>query len=380
MRTLSMLILVVLQVPTVAQRIPYPEALNEAAIVQSSIDNLDKKAMIVGNGDINALIYAKNDELVMHLAKNDVWDARLITEKDPPLLKVDVEKHSFTGGGRPASWNHPYPTQTPPALIRIHAIGEVTQAKIDLKRGLASVVAGGHRITVRALAQKNVYTIETDRRVSLEGFAQDFLPAAEKTQGRSVTIVKQQLPNDPDYPGMDVFSVLESRGNRYAVAVVTTRESAQALTDALRLARTVLDQAPQALIDEHQQWWWQFWSRSGVKLEDRDLQNWWYRQLYYLRCLSRPGADINFLHGTYLQRTLFVYARSDYQHVPGLNRYFVRPAADIVTKPSNDSPRPYSPRERDARTQGNMAFGVESPSCDLFRNSCERTKMWCHKD
>ena len=31
---------------------------------------------------INALIYANADQLVMHLAKNDVWDARLVTEND----------------------------------------------------------------------------------------------------------------------------------------------------------------------------------------------------------------------------------------------------------------------------------------------------------
>ncbi len=282
-----------------AQSIPYADALNNAAIVQSSIDNVDTEAMIIGNGDLNALIYAKADQIVLHLAKNDVWDARLVTEKDPPLLKANVAAHTWTSGGRPASWNHPYPTQTPPAVIRIHSAGDVTQAKIDLRLAQASIMTQSGQVTVRALAQKNVYYVETDRHVSLEGFPQSFLPAAEKRQAHGVVIVKQHLPGDPDYAGMEVYSVLETRGTRHAIAVVTTRESENALSDAIQLAKGVLDQTANRIIEDHEAVWRQFWSRSGVKLDDSDLQNWWYRQLYYLRCLSRPGAYAIALQGGY---------------------------------------------------------------------------------
>jgi hypothetical protein len=54
----TILVFFVLQVPLMAQLIPYPDALDSASIVQSSIDNLDTEAMMVGNGDINALIYS----------------------------------------------------------------------------------------------------------------------------------------------------------------------------------------------------------------------------------------------------------------------------------------------------------------------------------
>lgn len=135
----------------------------------------------------------------MHLAKNDVWDARLMIEKDPPLLNVNVKEHTWVGGGRPASWNHPSPPQTPPAVVRIQAIGEVTTTQIDLKLGLA-------------------------------------------------------------------------------------------LSDAIQMLKSVLDEDSEAIVQAHETQWQQSWSRSGVKLGDPDLQNWWYRQLYYLRCLCRPGA------------------------------------------------------------------------------------------
>ncbi len=279
--------------------IPFPEALTSADIVQTTISHPDSNGVIIGNGDINALIYSANDQIIMHLAKNDVWDARLITEKDPPLLKVDVANHTWTGGGRPESWNHPYPTQTPPAKILIAVAGKVSNAKIDLTRGCATINAGPETITVRALATKNVYYIETGNQVTVEGFAQPFLPPAELSQSDGLTIIKQNLPPDPDYSGMDVYTVLGRSGTRHAVAVVTTRESSNAQADAVTLVKSVLEAKPNVILKEHESDWKQFWSRSGVDLSDQDLQNWWYRQLYYFRCLSKPGAYAIALQGGY---------------------------------------------------------------------------------
>ena len=295
---LAILIIVILNVGLMAQ-IPYPKALNSAAIVQKSICNVDTNGMIIGNGDINALIYSGKDQLILHLAKNDVWDARLITEKDMPLLSVDVKNHSWKGGGQPPSWNNPYPTQTPPAMIRILSIGDVKESRIDLRKGLATVKTTTGNCSFRALSQKNVYTIETDREVTLEGFPQSFLPGAEKTEMNGLVIIRQHLPGDPDYAGMDVFSVLKTKGNQHAVAVVTTRESSDALADAIKLVNNILDQQPKAVIQEHEKQWQQFWSASGISLDDQDLQNWWYRELYYFRCISKPGAYAIALQGGY---------------------------------------------------------------------------------
>jgi hypothetical protein len=282
-----------------SQNIPYPEALANAAVIQPSIHNVDSNAMVIGNGDINALIFSEEDNLVMHLAKNDVWDARLVTKDDPPLLKVDVKRHSWMGGGLPASWNNPYPTQTPPAVITIESVGKVEKTKLDLKLGVASVITSLGQSTVRALSQSNVYYIETDKKVSLQGFPQSFLPAAEKSQSEGLTIIKQHLPEDPDYKGMDVYTVLKSARDRHAVAVVNTRETPNALTDAIQLANKVLKEEAKSVIQEHEKAWKNFWSKSGVQLDDTDLQNWWYRQLYYFRCLSRPGAYPIALQGGY---------------------------------------------------------------------------------
>jgi hypothetical protein len=301
-RLLCILMIILLSIQLKAQVIPYTEALNKAAIVQSHISNMDTNGIIIGNGDINALIYSAKDELIMHPAKNDVWDARLITVNDKPLLKVNVEAHSWTGGSQPPSWNTPYPTQTPPALIRIQSSGKVKEARMDLRSAMASILTSTGKTTIRALAQKNVYFIETDRKVILEGFPQTFLPPSEITQSDGMTIVKQHLPEDPDYSGMDVYTVLGSKGNSHAISVVTSRESADALSDAKNLVKSILAQKSSVIIKAHEDQWKQFWSRSGVMLDDNDLQNWWYRELYYMRCLSAPGAYAIALQGGYNKR------------------------------------------------------------------------------
>lgn len=301
-KLLSLTIICMIQLTLSAQHIPYPDALNKAAILQDSLPHVNTNSMVIGNGDINALIFSNKDNLVMNLAKNDVWDARLLTENDPPLLKVDVKNHSWMGGGIPASWSNPYPTQTPPAIIIIESVGKLKKTKVDLKLGLASIKTSLGESTIRALSQDNVFYIESDKKVIIQGFPQSFLPEAEKSQTEGLTIIKQHLPGDLDYKGMDVFTVLKSKGNKHAVAIVTTRESANALTDAIQLVNGVLEQESKTIIKEHEKGWQQFWSKSGVQLADSDFQNWWYRQLYYFRCLSRPGAYPIALQGGYNKR------------------------------------------------------------------------------
>jgi len=284
---------------TNAHAIPFSSAIDNAAIIQSSIDNVDRKAMIIGNGDMNALIFSRGNDLIMHVAKNDVWDARLITAQDGPLLKVNVGNHSWTDGGRSPSWNHPYPTQTPPCVIRIPLSGKIVNTKLDLRRGLASITTASGTVTIRALAQANVFYIEAENAISLEGFPQRFLPAAETQQNDTIVSLKQNLPGDIDYQGMVVFSVKESRGNRHAVSVVTSRKTSKPLEKATQLVKSTLDQEAAVLIQNHEEEWRQYWSKSGVELGNKDFQNWWYRQLYYFRCLSRPGSYAIALQGGY---------------------------------------------------------------------------------
>ncbi|OPZ69870.1 MAG: hypothetical protein BWY83_01841 [bacterium ADurb.Bin478] len=71
-------------------KIPYPKALADAAVRVNDLQNLLDGSLIIGNGDLNALVYQEKEGLVMSLTKNDVWDARIDTRLDPPLPTIDL--------------------------------------------------------------------------------------------------------------------------------------------------------------------------------------------------------------------------------------------------------------------------------------------------
>ncbi len=53
-----------------ADKIPYPQALDKASVVQSQIDNLDKDGLVIGNGDLNALVHSSGDDILLTVSKN----------------------------------------------------------------------------------------------------------------------------------------------------------------------------------------------------------------------------------------------------------------------------------------------------------------------
>ena len=207
-----------------ATEIPYPAALDEAAIVEPRISDLNREALIVGNGDINALIWQADGALCLRVAKNDIWDVRVDTSQGPPLMRIDVANQKWTGGGRPPSWSKPYPTPRCAAVVRITpgmSSSGTRAARLDLRRALAT--AGD--ITVRALADRNVFLIETDQPVALEEIKSSALPAAEQGETDGVKWLHMKMPGDMDYAGMEYALAVAGNGKRKAVAVVTSHDT-----------------------------------------------------------------------------------------------------------------------------------------------------------
>ena len=272
--------------------IPYPEALDKASVIQPKIEDIHKEAMVVGNGNINALVYSHAGDIVVRVTKNDVWDSRMDTSEDADLLTVDVKNHRWTGKrGAQASWKkHPYPIQVPSCVIRVGAGKAVRKATLDLKRGLAQVRDEAGATRIRALWQRNVFLIDTAASVSLEGYKLGFLPPAESGTTDGIRWIRQTLPGDGDYQGMALAAAVGGNGRHKAAALVSSHESATPLKDAVALVRRTLGEDPETIVRTHEDHWARFWSASGVELRIEDLQNWWYRQLYYFRCFSKPGV------------------------------------------------------------------------------------------
>lgn len=441
------------RVPAAEPRIPYPDALDAAAVAVERLDSILEYALLVGNGDINALVYSDGGQLKLMLTKNDVWDARLDSQRDPPLPtlalikklgpvgptkygagSVVLEEHSPWKG--PDSYHaHPYPCPrpcarlvlsdraeqpcwknirdlgsrsdlatrgtgavmslegppgasngyafgplrvttdqyprlrlkvagSPNARFYIDVIGPERQhslasgwtdspaeseertfslrpgcaieqvilytwtkdgkpaenrfeslmldgpagalaipldqvatptcaGRLDLRRAVASVAGAEGTVPqaeIRALADRNVFLIKASAGTKLVPVTSADVVTTQPEENAGVTCLVQDIPGDRDWPGMRYAVALVRSDDRIAVAIVTSREAADPRAAAVTLARATLAEDPSRLLARHDEHWAEFWAASGVDIPDTVLRDAWYRNLYFLQCVSKPGA------------------------------------------------------------------------------------------
>lgn len=289
-----------------APPIAYPDALAAAAVSESKISDIRSLGLVVGNGEMNAIVYSVGNDLHVRISKNDCWDMRVFTQDDPPLPLVDVAAGTATGHGDAGSWKHPYPTALPVADVVLGAADQtaVTGATLDLARAVATIKTAQETDDVRVLAQSHVILIHSKRPVSFIG-DQDLLldkkprpnsvptetwvSKADEGEQSGCRYLHQNIPGDEDASGMDLYVVAGRKGDLQAIAVTTSRDSAHPLTDALALVSSTLNDAD--AVTRHEAAWQDFWSKSGVELGDKQLQNWWYRMLYFNRTFARGNGN-----------------------------------------------------------------------------------------
>ncbi len=451
--TVIVMAIVVLRVSVTALSaplIPFVDALDNASVSVEHLDDILEYALLIGNGDINGLVYTDSGNIEIVLTKNDVWDARLDTALDPPLptLKRIKELNHGTWPDRgqilpegstwkgPDSYHaHPYPCPRACARLilgtrprqphwqNIRAQGEhnawesgnntavmsidgnpgasngwecsslafstddyptmrltlsgsanaryyldamdpaggvvfatkwqttsqetethrftlpedkvvdsvilytmtsdgkraenrfeelqfegpkgvlsvglnllslpTTRAHLDLRRAVAEVdgvTDGPPRAMIRALAQRNVFLIEADTAARLEQFRTADTPDAQTGETAGVQWLHQTIPGDPDWPGMEFAVALADAGQRKAVAIVTSLEAKDVVAAAVKEALEVGQADASTTIRAHEAVWATFWAASGLDVDDDLMEQTWYRGLYFLRCVSKPGV------------------------------------------------------------------------------------------
>ena len=277
---------------------PFPAALKAAAVHVAKLPNM-ASGLLVGNGEMNAVVYADGSNLRIRIAKNDCWDVRVDTKSDPPLPHIDPATGKVTGHGAVESWKKPYPTALPCAEIVLAGPQEktvVTSGTCELDRAVATVVTDRDTTEIRVLAQSNVVLIRSARPLSLAGplsFLRnkdlgEWVRPAEPGEKEGLVYLHQPIPGDEDASGMEVYVVAGRKGELQAVAVVTSRDDRNPLAAAMALVRDTLADAD--AVAKHEAAWCDFWSTSGIELADAELQNWWYRMLYFNRTFARTAA------------------------------------------------------------------------------------------
>jgi len=438
------------------QAAPYQDALDDAAIEVERMDSILDHALIIGNGDINALVWNEGGATTLMLTKNDVWDARLLTHSDPPLptLKrikelgarggaVGVTRHGFifpegySFSGKDSYHAKPYPcpilcgklvlgSQAPTwrctraqgehnDFIKHNGVNVMSiQGKVEASNGYAygsldlstvryskltvklsgtenaqfyiEVTEAGNRTlfktgwqetptevktftynlpkgrtvdhiilytwtedgkraenrfeslrlvgntvskeiefsdpkvasglldiskavvttgttTIRALADRNVFLIRTGQSVELIPSNSLDVPVAVEEARGDVRYLHKTIPGDLDWKGMEFAVAVAEKGDLKAVAIATSLESGDVVTAAVHAARKALDEDESKLIAKHEKTWKAFWSRSGLKIDDELLQRTWYRGLYFLRCVSKPGVQCPGLFASLINNT-----------------------------------------------------------------------------
>lgn len=288
--------------------VPFPEALDRAAIRLDTLENIVSHGVLLGNGDLNALVHADGNDLVVRLTKNDVWDARIPTDLDPPLPRFEqiLKLSEPDGPERTDGWPNSgfivprgttytgpdsyhanaYPCPRACAVVRFPgAARPPVAATLDLRRAVLTVTSAGGETTlyIDATANRLIATTTFESRGRLAPVVSGDLAAPTSGVEGEVHWVAQRIPGDADWPGMDFRVAMHQEGNRTAVAIATSLDGGNADT----LVRVM----PEATMDGHERVWASFWNKSGIQIDDTLLEQAWYRNLYFLRCVSKPGVQ-----------------------------------------------------------------------------------------
>ncbi len=277
--------------------IPFVSSLREANVTLTSMQNGQHESLIIGNGDLYGIVWVKDNSLFMRITKNDIWDARIDTSQDGELPRVDITNNIITGhvGSPPSYSNNPYPQPRSAAALRLGPVSEPEEinAHLDIEKAYISVIqALDQSTTIRILHDRNVLLINSPNAVTIEEIKAETLPDATLGTSDGISWLLMNMPGDIDYKGMDYALAVASKGNLKAVSLVTSFDigTGDVLEHAIALARTTIAEKEKTLISEHEKAWKNYWSRSGIQLEDPVFQRWWYRMLYFANTVSKAGA------------------------------------------------------------------------------------------
>jgi len=276
------------------ENIPFQTSLQEANVTLTQMEDGQHESLILGNGDLYGIVWIKDKNLFMRITKNDIWDARVNTSEDGELPKVNITTHEITGSvGAPPGWSHTYPQPRCAAAIQLGPSPKAITANLDLEKALVSIKSEDKPATeIRILHDKNVLLIKSQNAVTLEEIKAETLPDATLGRTEDVSWLLMKMPGDIDYQGMDYALAIAGQGDIKAVSLVTSFdiEDGDVLNHAIELAKNTIAAQEENLIRNHEQAWQKFWSQSGIQIDDKKMQNWWYRMLYFAQTVARPGA------------------------------------------------------------------------------------------
>lgn len=286
----------------------------------------------LGNGLLGTLVWGDGGPLNLSLDRTDLWDLRPIPEWELPEYTYATIRQWHASGRHEESirlleepYSRPAPTKIPAGRLTLALPGKVTRSTLDVTTAVAMVNAGPTtlRLFVHAVLPLGVALIESSQPFSAQLIMPDF--AGARLDASLPGIGAGGLSNTAlarlGYAAATSEATSERQGfvqptwngANYSVQVAWKRVSASSTLlvwsvalgtptcDAGKTARTTVDEALAAgwesLLSSHQAWWSQYWSRSSVRLPNRELETLWYHEQYRFAAATHRGAPPITLQG-----------------------------------------------------------------------------------
>ena len=191
-----LLTLVCLGACAAQQGIPFADALREANVTVTSMQDGQRESLILGNGDLYGIVWEKDNGLFMRVTKNDIWDARVDTSEDGELPRVDIANNRVTGSkGAPPSYAKRYPQPRCAAALRLGPISKPMTAQLDIERASVSISSDARQDTsIRILHDRNVLLIKSPHGVTLEAIKAETLPDATLGTSDGLSWLLMKMP------------------------------------------------------------------------------------------------------------------------------------------------------------------------------------------
>ena len=321
---------------------------------------------LLGNGGLGVVVCTRPDGIVLHLGHNDIWDIRIEEghkDKIGTFEEVWGRIQAAPGDVHKEAWyqayekavtasylNYKYPRPYPAGTLYLffdRKEYEVLGHCLDISRGMLTVTLAGPedaKYYVNIFVSQSSDTVycgttdEAGREVALFNRLRlvphepdEGLPPYEGEAEGFFQLLPYNGYRGTERPGVDKafslrFFTEGGPGPRRAVAGIRQlpqlKENVSGITRvALMLTQGYVEQVRSALAipapaeeaeRQAEEVWRSYWACSGISLEDRFLEELWYRNTYFLRCLLSPSSRCPGLFGNWMYGDIGTAWHGDY--------------------------------------------------------------------
>jgi len=269
--------------------------------LQAPIDKWDE-AIPLGNGLTGGLLWGEGNEIRLSLDRGDIWDNRAHPGFTAPGFTYDVVREMANSGktdllNKQYARANDFPTKLPGCRL-VLTLPEQNKARsfnLDMIKALGSVDFGESKIECFFSAVKPVALVKIPG--GLNNFHLVPNQVVTKLGNQPAKIESDEngtwLIQDAMLGFRYVFNVQSRKFKDYTLLAISTATNNDG-EDPLKLAReqtnNALDYGYNSLLNEHEKWWSDFWSKSSVSIPDLKLQQHYNLVQYFYGAASRKGA------------------------------------------------------------------------------------------